>query len=154
VFKGTHQHSIDAKGRTSLPVRFRETLVGRSEELLVVTQGPERSLWCLPPSIWAELEKKVAAMPMLDQGVRALVHAIIAPAQECSFDKMGRILVPPTLRAYAGLESEVYWLGAINRIELWSGEKWRKRHEVATATILDAGAFPEELAAKLGNLGL
>jgi MraZ protein len=154
VFRGTHQHSIDAKGRTSLPARFRELLAGRSEEYLVVTTGPARSLWCLPPSTWKVLEDKVSAMPQFDQETQDFMHAFMAPAQDCSFDKMGRILVPPTLREYAGLEGDVFWLGAINRIELWSGERYKARQAAASAAILDGGAFPQKLAEKLGNFSV
>ena len=151
MFRGTHQHSIDAKGRTSLPVPFRELLAERSEEHLVVTTGPGKSLWCFPPSTWAALEEKVAAMPQFEQETQDFMHAFIMPAQDCSFDKMGRILVPPMLRAHAALETEVVWLGAIHRIELWNAERYLTRQAAATAAILDGGAFPPKLAEKLGN---
>ena len=149
MFRGTFQHAIDAKGRTSLPVKFREVLATRSEDQLVVTQGPDKCLWCMPPSAWSALETKVRAMPQFNPDVRAFMHAFVAPAQDCAFDKMGRILVPPTLREYGGLEGEVYWLGAIDRIELWSGERWKKRNG-DTSAMLDGGTIHE----KLGNLGL
>jgi MraZ protein len=149
VFRGTFQHAIDAKGRTSLPAKFREVLAGRSEEQLVVTQGPDKCLWCLPLTVWAGFEAKVRAMPQFKPEVRSFMHAFVAPAQDCPFDKMGRILVPPTLREYAGLDGEVVWAGAIDRIELWSAAKWKKRAEETTAA-LDGGVFSETL----GNLGL
>lgn len=140
---------MDAKGRTSLPARFREVLAGRGEEQLVVTQGPDKCLWCLPPSAWAELEKKVRAMPQFQPEVRRFMHAFVAPAQDCPVDKIGRILLPPTLRAFADLQGEVVWAGAIDRVELWNAERWRKRTEETMAD-LDGGQFNETLA----NLGL
>jgi MraZ protein len=151
VFRGTFQHSIDAKGRTSLPARFRETLATEKQEQLVITQGPGKCLWCWPETAWSEFEKKVLAMPRFKPEVQALMHGIVAPAQDCPFDKMGRILVPQTLRKYAELESEneVVWAGALDRIELWSASRWQKRSD-ETAALLDGGAFAE----MLGNLGL
>jgi len=149
VFRGTFQHSIDAKGRTSLPAKFREVLAGRSEEQLIVTQGPDKCLWALPLTGWSAFESKVRAMPQFKPEVRALMHAFVAPAQDCPFDKMGRILVPQTLREYAGLDGDVVWAGAIDRIELWSAARWKQRADETTAA-LDGGAFAETL----GNLGL
>lgn len=149
MFRGTFNHAIDAKGRTSLPAKFRDVLSGRTEEQLVVTQGPDKCLWCLPPSAWLAFENKVRAMPQFKPEVRAFMHAFVSPAQDCAIDKMGRVLVPPTLRAFAGLEGDVVWAGAIDRIELWSAEKWLKRSQETTAS-LDDGAF----AQTLGDLGL
>lgn len=148
VFRGTFPHAIDAKGRTSLPARFRDVLAGRSEDQLVLTQGPDRSLWCLPPSAWMELENKVRAMSQFNPKVRNFMLSFIAPAQDCAIDKMGRVLVPPTLREYAGLQGEVMWAGMIDRVELWSLERWKQRHEEAQSS-LDEGAFSE-----MGDLGL
>jgi MraZ protein len=149
VFRGTFHHSIDAKGRTSLPARFREVLAGRSEEQLVVTQGPDGALWCLPPSAWAEIEKKVRAMPQFDPVVRRLMRSFVSPAQDCPFDKMGRILVPQTLREYAGLQGDVVWAGMIDRVELWDSARWKKTSEEDGANFGDP-----EYTQRISELGL
>ena len=140
MFRGTFQHAIDAKGRTSLPAKFREQVSSGGADYVVVTQGPDRALWCFAPAEWDALVAQFAARSPFDPKVRAFVNQFVSPAQDCPFDKMGRVLVPPLLRAYAGLDGEVVWAGAINHIELWSAEGWARRNE-ATASVLDGDPF-------------
>lgn len=117
---------MDVKGRTSLPARFREQLAARSESSLFVTKGPKHCLWCFPKATFEAFESRILAMGDFSTEARRLRHLFLAPAQECEFDKMGRILVPPTLRAFAGLEADVVWLGLGDKIELWGAARWRE----------------------------
>lgn len=140
MFRGTFQHAVDAKGRTSLPAKFRELVSAQGSDYVVVTQGPDRALWCYAPGEWDGLVGRLRAKSPFDPKVRAFVNAFVSPAQDCPFDKLGRVLIPPMLRAYASLEGEVVWAGAIDRIELWSGEAWKKRNEV-TLPVLEGDPF-------------
>ena len=150
MFHGNFQHSMDEKGRTSLPSKFREIMSGRSEDMLVVTQAwPDRCLWCQPLSTWQEFEKKVRAMPQFKPEVRRLMRVFVSPAQDVPFDKLGRVLIPPQLREYAGLKGEVVWSGAVDRIELWNAETWKKLNEEMLA-----GPPDEAFLKALGDLGL
>lgn len=126
MFRGTFQHTIDDKGRTSLPSKFRELLSAGSEEKLVVTHGPDRSLWCIPPSAWAEIERKFNEKPQFDPKVLKVGRGFIAPAQDVAFDRLGRLVIPAPLRTYAGLDGEIVWAGLGTRFELWNAEKWNK----------------------------
>jgi MraZ protein len=127
VFNGTFQHQIDAKGRTSLPARFRDVLVGQGADKLFVTSDLyEGCLQAYAPAQWLAFAAKVAALPQFKDSTRQMVRAMIAPAQECPFDKLGRILLPQPLRQYAGLQDEVVWVGSVARIELWSPQGWQK----------------------------
>ncbi len=140
MFHGTYQHAIDAKGRTSLPAKFREQVVGKGAEHVLVTTGPDRALWCFAPSDWEALVSKLSQRSPFDRKVRDFVNAFVSPAQECPFDKLGRVLVPPMLRSYAGLEGDVVWAGANDHLELWSLSGWQKRTE-ATLAVLDGDPF-------------
>ena len=112
MFFGTFQHAIDAKGRTSLPVKFRDLLAGAGETKLVLTQYPHwRAVQALPQSVWKELEKKVLATSPLDARAQRNVLRFYSSAHEVDLDVHGRVLVPPTLRAYAGVQREVVWVG-------------------------------------------
>ena len=126
MFRGTFEHSIDEKGRTSLPSKFRELLSAASDEALVVTHGPDRALWCMPPSTWAEVERKFGELPQFDPEVLMLGRGFIAPAQDVSFDRLGRLVIPPLLRTHAGLNGDIVWVGQTKRFELWSAEQWNK----------------------------
>jgi MraZ protein len=112
VFFGTFQHAIDAKGRTSLPARFREALAAAGEAKLVLTQYPHwKAVQALPHSVWKELERKVLDTSPLDARAQRNVLRFYSSAHEVDLDVHGRVLVPPTLRAYAGLQRDVVWVG-------------------------------------------
>jgi MraZ protein len=127
VFTGVFHHQLDAKGRTSLPARFRDVLAGQgADKLFVTTDVRDRCLQAYSPEQWEKFTDKVKALPQLLDATRYVMRGMVAPAQECPFDKLGRILLPPTLRAFAGLTTEVVWAGSVERIEIWSPEGWQQ----------------------------
>ena len=120
MFFGTYQHSIDAKGRTSLPARFREALAAAGEAKLVLTQYPHwKAVQALPHSVWKELERKVLETSPLDARAQRNVLRFYSSAHEVDLDMHGRVLVPPTLRAHAGLQKDVVWVGMGRTIQLF-----------------------------------
>jgi MraZ protein len=124
-FTGVFQHSIDAKGRTSLPSRFREILAAQNaDKLFVTTHMIDECLVAFAPAQWDRIVARVAEASMFDETANMLVRSFIAPAQECAVDKLGRILIPPTLRDLAGLGEEITWAGTVSRLEIWSPRRW------------------------------
>ena len=126
-FFGVYQHAIDAKGRTSLPARFREVLGAQGADKLFVS--PDLLDGCLQayaPAQWMAFTEKVSRLPQFDPTVRHIVRSFVAPAQECPVDKVGRLLIPESMRAHAGLAAEVTWAGSVDKIEIWSPERWAK----------------------------
>ena len=120
MFFGTFQHAIDAKGRTSLPARFREALAAAGEAKLVLTQYPHwKAVQALPHSVWKELERKVLDTSPLDARAQRNVLRFYSSAHEVDLDVHGRVLVPPTLRAYAGLQRDVVWVGMGRTLQLF-----------------------------------
>jgi MraZ protein len=146
MFRGRFEHSIDAKGRVSIPSRFREILVASSDERLIVTNF-DNCLWAYTVPEWQEIEAKVAALPQFKPEVKALQRVFISAATECALDKQGRILIPPTLRDYAGISGDLVFVGMTKRIEIWSKDRW---NQVFAASVTDI----EGMADKLGELGL
>lgn len=137
MFRGLHEHAIDAKGRTSLPVRFRESLnrsVSESPGLsdpdapptdtLIITTGIDRCLVAYPVPEWSAFEAKLAALSQFDPAVVQLKRIYVAGATECNIDKHGRLLIPPMLREYATLNKELVWAGMVTTIEIWAKELW------------------------------
>ena len=112
MFMGEYSHSIDAKGRLIIPSRFRDEL----GDDFVLTKGLDGCLSIYPQNEWEAFEQKLRALPF--------TRFFVASAAPCELDKQGRILVPATLREYAGLEKDVVLTGNINRIEIWSKRKW------------------------------
>lgn len=125
-FRGLYEHTIDGKGRTSVPARFRDVLTANFGERLVVTTAFDPCLHVMPLKAWEELEEKLARRSPMEPGVKDIYRTYIAGASEVDVDKLGRILLPPNLRSHAALEKEVVWVGQIKIIELWSKPGWEK----------------------------
>jgi MraZ protein len=126
VFRGVFEHQIDAKGRTSLAAKLRDTLVGTYDERLIITTALDSCLHAYPLREWEQLEQALAKRNPMEPGVKTLMRLYVAPAQECPLDKLGRVLIPPTLRGHAKLERDVIWAGMVKVIELWSKEGWEQ----------------------------
>jgi len=146
MFKGRYIHTLDAKGRLSVPSRFREVLARHREETLILTNF-DNCLAGFPSDEWELLEEKIRALPMLQKDVRAFTRVFFSGAQECPVDRQGRILIPPTLREDAGLEKDIMLLGVANRIEIWSKDRWDATYRESTENF-------EAIAAKLSELGI
>src|SRR5438309_11317722 len=103
-FTGVYQHQIDAKGRTSLPSRFREVLAAQgADKLFVTTDLFDACLQAYGPAQWTAFTQKVAALSQFDPSVRLLVRSFVAPEQVCPVEKVGRILIYPPLCDRAGI---------------------------------------------------
>ncbi len=100
MFMGEYSHTIDAKGRLIIPSKFREQL----GEEFVLTKGLDGCLSIYPNDEWAAFEEKLRALPLTNKNARTFSRFFVAGATSCELDKQGRILVPATLREFAGLE--------------------------------------------------
>ena len=132
-FRGKFEHTLDSKGRTSVPSRFRDVLAELAEneeagaqasETVIVTRHIDDCLICFPPSAWYAFEDTVAKLPQLGRKAKLLKRIFIAHAVECGIDKHGRILIPQTLRDHAGLERDVIWVGSLSTAEIWNPHRW------------------------------
>jgi MraZ protein len=112
VFFGTFTHTIDAKGRTALPAKLRESLAAAGEPRIVLMRNAvTRSVLCLPQSVWSKVAESVMAASPFDAVVQRNVLKQVATAHAVELDGSGRVLVPPDLRSYAGLHKDVVWAG-------------------------------------------
>ena len=122
MFMGEYNHTVDAKGRLIIPSRFREELKNE----FIVTKGLDGCLFVFPGNEWQIFEEKLKAIPLTNKNARQFSRFFVAGATPCELDRQGRILVPQTLREFAGLEKDVVLTGNLNRIEVWSKEKWNE----------------------------
>jgi len=136
IFQGEFHNSIDPKGRASVPAKFREVLTGAGDDYLVVTKNFEGGLSAYPPASWDAIRERVTQLPAGPQK-NATFRILLGPAVECSFDKQGRILIPPSLRVHAGLEKEIVLVGMSEKIDIYSqaahAEVTRKSAELLAA---------------------
>jgi MraZ protein len=137
MFRGIFETTIDAKGRTSLPAKFREILTDKhgDERFFLTNSAPvslgegmySSGLLIFPYKEWFNFEEKFQLIKGLTSEQRKnIMHTIVAPAQECCADKIGRFLIPPTFRRDAGLDREIQFVGTMDKIEIWSMSEWDK----------------------------
>lgn len=123
IFRGRFEYTIDPKGRVNIPAPFREQLQNSGQESFVITNN-DKCIYAYPVDDWARIEEVLATVSSLDRKRNTFLRFFIGGAVEVVPDKQGRILIPPSLRAYAGLEKDVVITGMPNRFEIWSRERW------------------------------
>jgi MraZ protein len=118
MFTGSYFHTMDNKGRVSIPARYREILKDRKDRQIILTNFGGYVL-AFPQSEWSKIEAKFAEQPLFRKDLRNFQRFLISGVEECLLDRQGRILVPPNLRDYARLSREVCLVGAIRCFEIW-----------------------------------
>ncbi len=150
MFRGRFEHTIDSKGRISIPAKFREVLLGKSDDRIVITNFVVDETRCLdvyPIDEWVQLEEEIRKKPKFDRRMVMLQNYYLAGACECAVDKQGRILIPPLLRSYAGLNRDVVLVSALEKFRVWDGEVWKKVFADSEVKLMRDPDF-------LGDLGL
>jgi MraZ protein len=118
MFRGRYQHTIDPKGRLSIPARFRDLLAQYEGTLIVVPN--ENALEVFPLEEFERLEARISEQSMFDAEVRKLGRLYISRAKEVALDRVGRILLPPDSRQQAGLVKDVTLVGLGRKyFEVW-----------------------------------
>jgi MraZ protein len=125
MFRGQFTHSVDAKGRVSLPARFRDVLLADGDARFVLTPAVfDPCLHLYPMKAWEEFERKVSDLPSLDATAIRFRRLYVSAAVECELDGSGRVLVPPHLRDKIKLDKDVLWAGMGRTLELWAKSSW------------------------------
>ena len=137
MFTGEYRHAVDDKGRLAVPSRFRAQLAGS----VVVARWLDTCLAIFPMAAWDELAAKVGGLPMTDPNARLLQRQLFAGAFETELDRQGRVLVPGSLRIFAGLEHEALVLGSRDHAEVWAPGRWETYSQA-----LEGEAFTDAIA--------
>jgi MraZ protein len=124
MFRGGFDHQVDEKGRIIVPARFREFLA----PACFVTRGLNRCLFVFPWTKWMEIEQKLNSASITNLNALAL-QRFFGTGSEAVVDGQGRLMVPASLREYAGIQKDVYILGASNRLEIWAKSRWAEYDE-------------------------
>ena len=150
LFRGVNTLNLDTKGRIAMPARYRDHLKESCGGQLVVTVDRDRCLLLYPMPEWEVLERKLASLPSFNKQTRRLQRLLIGHATECELDGAGRILLPPPLREFAGLDKRAVLIGQGNKFELWNEQSWGERREVW----LTENDGDQDLPAELASLSL
>lgn len=121
-FLGEYQHALDEKGRLTVPARLRTGL----GDPFIVTRGLDGCLFAYPLDAWEQITGQLDSLPFTESAPRAFARLFFSGAVEASFDRQGRLLLAPVLREHAGLDKDAVIIGVSNRVEIWSGERWRQ----------------------------
>jgi len=129
MFQGINDLNLDAKGRMSLPARYRESIQESCNGSLVITVDVDRCLLIYPLPEWEVIQQKLMQLPSINKQVRRLQRLLLGHATECDVDGNNRILLPPPLRKFANLTKQAALIGQGNKFELWDQETWEKMRE-------------------------
>ena len=145
MLRGVTQVSLDPKGRFAVPQRYRETLADGSEPgtRLVMTADPSRCLLLYPLSAWEPIQQKLMGLSSFNASTRALQRLLVGHADDVEMDATGRLLIPPSLRQYAGLDKRIVLVGQGNKFEIWDEARWNEL--TAAAVSFSDGGLPPEL---------
>lgn len=148
MFKGSYQHSIDDKGRISIPARFRELILERSKgkEEVTITRV-EDCIEVYPLLDWEKIEKKFQEAPLMDEDIQTFTRIFFMRARDCSLDRQGRILLPSNMRDDCDMGRQGLIIGVMNKIEIWPVNKWE-------ATEKNFGSKFNEIRKKLVSFGI
>jgi MraZ protein len=139
MFLGQYRHTLDNKGRLTIPARFRDAL----SDGAYITQGFDRNLRVLTVQAFERIYQGADRLSSTDPVARQLRRLIFASANLVEPDKVGRILIPHFLRDVAGLVDEAVVVGVGDSIEIWSPENWEKQ----VSLLQDADANAERFTA-------
>ncbi len=141
MFLGDFQHTLDAKGRVSLPAKFRNQLSGP----IVVAKGLEDCLYVYPAQAYGEFLRGLVERNDFDPEARRVRRFFTTGATETELDGAGRVMLPPVLREHAGLTKDISITGNGDRIEIWDTQAWAAYNGETSERIEDAA---KELASR------
>lgn len=118
--KGDSKHNIDAKGRLIIPARLRDSLGSR----FTLCRGMDKNIYVYPEEEWDKFSEKLEALPVADAKARKFKAFFQCSATDCEVDGQFRIVIPPSLREFAGIDKEIYLVGNGEKAEIWDKDAW------------------------------
>ena len=150
MFRGSFEHTLDNKGRLSIPAKFRDVLLGKGDDRIVITNfviDGQRCLDVYPLDAWVQFEEDIHKKSKFDSRMVRFQNYYLGSACECILDSHGRILIPPVLRKYADLKRDITLVSALEKFRIWDQDVWKKIFVDAEDKLMQDPDF-------LGDLGL
>jgi MraZ protein len=142
VITGEYRYSLDEKNRLMIPARIRSEIAGNS---IVLTRGVEQCLWLFTHEEWKKVcQSLIGSTSLFQEKARLMQRRIVAPAQETEIDRSGRIIIPNTLKEFAGLKKDCIILGIQTYLEIWDDGSY-------TAYLAENEKRFKEAAEEIGN---
>ncbi len=140
-FLGEFECKIDAKNRMVLPAALKRQMPDVEREGLVVNRGFEKNLVVYTRQEWNKIMEKLSQLNSFDKKNREFIRQFSRGASELNLDAAGRVLIPKSLAAYAGISTEVVLSCQISKIEIWD----KKLYEAQWQDDVDFSALAEEV---------
>lgn len=133
MFSGAYSHTVDNKGRTVIPSKFRSKL----GERFFLTKGMHGCLWILSEEEWRDFQRMLAPKSPLDSKGLKLERFFVGSAVECTPDGQGRIAVPQNLREHAAIIDDIWVVGLGTKVEIWSDARWNEFNDTLTDDVIE-----------------
>lgn len=141
MFTGSHQLTVDDKGRLAIPARVRQQLLEDHGAKIFITRGPHISIEIYPEKLFRALADQIANLADR-KAADMLSDVFVGHAVDTEVDKQGRVLLPAVLREHARIEQSVRLVGKINRLDIWAEDRWAEKYgESRTEALVDAYAL-------------
>lgn len=142
-FKGRETYSVDEKGRVSLPAKMRKSIAPEANDTFVITRGPDDDpcIYLYPLDEWKVIEDSLKVLNQYSEQDRFFLRTLLSWADEVTFDRQFRIMIPKSLIEFTGISRNVLILGSMNHIELWHPEvfeKYLSRQEQSYAAVAES----------------
>src|SRR5882724_4261800 len=128
-FLGEYEATLDSKGRFLLPVGFKKQLPEEGNTQFVINRGFEKCLSLYPMNKWEPIFTRMSKLNDFDPKVREFRRYFLNGATMLELDSAGRLLVPPNLKEYAGLEKDIVLAAANDKIEIWDKTRYQQFFE-------------------------
>lgn len=152
MFRGLTAIQIDAKGRLTIPSRYRSALLDETGSTIVITIDTEQPCLLLYPTPrWLEIEQKLEQLSSFHPASRRIQRLLMGHATDVELDNQGRILLPPLLREYAHLEKTAMLVGQGKKFEIWNEAQWEAGR---SAWLADATSGLSAMSSELLALSL
>jgi MraZ protein len=127
-FHGEYEATVDAKGRFLLPGGLKKQLP-EGETRFILSRGFEKCLTLYPFKSWELIISRISQLNDFDPKVRQFRRQFLGGATEVELDSASRLLLPPTLKEFAGLGRDIVLAAALDRFEIWDAGKYKQLFE-------------------------
>lgn len=123
MFSGEYEYKIDAKGRVSIPPKFRSQFA----DGIVLQEGVDGCINAYPLSAWNEATAPYQSLPIVrNEKSRRMSRVLFSSTFNLELDEQSRIMLPPSLRQHVAIKDTLVITGVGNYLEIWSKEAWNK----------------------------
>lgn len=140
---GQYRHTLDEKKRLTIPSKLQQEM-GKK---VVITRGLDKCLFIYPMPIWERIAEKLGELPVGKAETRQFLRVLLSGATEAEADSASRVLLPDSLKDYAGLDKKAVIVGVYNRLEVWDEGAWEQY-------TVEAEKNQDQIAEKLGEVGV